>query len=162
MDGRDGAPPRGGWAGLAPELLVQDFAISLTFWTGTLGFGVAYQRAAELFAYLEHPDGAQVMLSQRSGIWETAALEHPFGRGVMLQLHVCDVGAVFARVKVQGWPIHHDMREVWRHYGDREGSQREFFLQDPDGYLLMIAQKLGERPLTTSPSSPAAPFRDAN
>jgi hypothetical protein len=31
--------------------------------------------------------------------------------------------------------------------GDREAGQREVFVQDPDGYLVMIAHDLGERPL---------------
>jgi hypothetical protein len=41
------------------------------------------------------------------------------------------------------------LRDVWRRIGDRKGGQREIFLQDPDGYLVMVAQDLGERPLAT-------------
>jgi hypothetical protein len=41
------------------------------------------------------------------------------------------------------------LRDVWRRIGDRIGGQREIFLQDPDGYLVMVAQDLGERPLAT-------------
>jgi hypothetical protein len=31
--------------------------------------------------------------------------------------------------------------------GDREAGQKEVFVQDSDGYLLMLAQKVGERAL---------------
>ena len=31
--------------------------------------------------------------------------------------------------------------------GDRESGQREVFVQDPDGYLLMLAHSIGERSL---------------
>ena len=31
--------------------------------------------------------------------------------------------------------------------GDRESGQREIFLQDPDGYLLMVSEHIGERPI---------------
>src|SRR5437899_6923989 len=75
MDEDMGAPPRSGWARLVPELLVEDIAISLLFWRDRLGFAIAYQRPEERFVYLERPEGAQIMLSQRSGRWETAALE---------------------------------------------------------------------------------------
>ena len=84
--GDHGVPPRGGWAPLVSELLVEDIAASLSFWMRALGFTIAYQRPDEGFAYLERPEGAQIMLCQRSGVWETAALERPFGRGVMFQI----------------------------------------------------------------------------
>jgi hypothetical protein len=29
--------------------------------------------------------------------------------------------------------------------GDRENGQREIFVQDPDGYLVMLAEEIGER-----------------
>jgi catechol 2,3-dioxygenase-like lactoylglutathione lyase family enzyme len=147
MDDRMGAPPRGGFAGLVPELLVEDIAASLAFWCGPLGFAIAYRRAEQSFAYLERPEGAQIMLCQRSGNWETAPLERPFGRGVMLQIHVDAIGPVLSSLSSAGWPLHAGPREVWRRLGDREGGQREIFVQDPDGYLVMIAQKIGERPV---------------
>jgi hypothetical protein len=31
--------------------------------------------------------------------------------------------------------------------GDREAGQQEVFVQDPDGYLLMLAQNIRERAL---------------
>jgi catechol 2,3-dioxygenase-like lactoylglutathione lyase family enzyme len=142
-----GAPPSAGWAGLVSELLVDDIAMSLSFWTKTLGFKIAYQRPEQGFAYLERPEGAQIMLRQRAGIWETAALERPFGRGVMFQIAVDDLAIVQAALAAEGWPLHAGPREVWRRHGDREGGQLEIFVQDPNGYLIMIAQRLGERPL---------------
>jgi hypothetical protein len=38
---------------------------------------------------------------------------------------------------------------VWREVGDRQAGQREIFVLDPDGYLVMIAHHLGERPAKT-------------
>jgi hypothetical protein len=34
---------------------------------------------------------------------------------------------------------------VWRKIGDRQAGQREIFVLDPDGYLIMIADDLGGR-----------------
>jgi catechol 2,3-dioxygenase-like lactoylglutathione lyase family enzyme len=83
-----GSPPRTGWAKLVPELLVSDIASSTAFWRDRLGFAIAYQRPEQSFVYLERPEGAQLMLCQRSGNWETASLHPPFGRGAMFQVYM--------------------------------------------------------------------------
>ena len=142
-----GKPPKGGWSKLVPELLVSDIAVSKKFWCEVLGFTIAYQRPAEKFMYLERPEGIQIMLCERSGKWETAELERPFGRGAMFQLYVDDWEDMLATVESGGWPKYAGPREVWRRHGDCEGGQREFFVQDPDGYLFMIAQMIGHRPI---------------
>lgn len=141
-----GAPPESGWARLVPELFVSDLDASCSFWLDLLGFGIAYRRPDEHFAYLERPEGAQIMLSQRSGKWETAVMEPPYGRGIMIQISVDDFDAVAARLAAATWPLYAGPRDSWRHLGDRIGGAREIVVQDPDGYLVMIAQDLGERP----------------
>ena len=135
------------WAMGMPELMVTDLATSLGFWTGILGFDVAYARPAQKFAYLVHPDGAQMMIYERDGDWETGEMSLPFGRGVVLQIYVAQVDALAERVGGAGLPFYVPLRERWRDWGDRLGGQREFLVQDPDGYLAMIAQRIGERPL---------------
>jgi len=144
-----GAPPRGGWAKLVSELLVEDIGASLDFWTKVLGFSIAYQRPESRFVYLERPEGAQIMLCQRAGVWETAPLERPFGRGVMFQVYVESLASILLNLSQAGWPLYAGPREVWRRWGDREGGKREICVLDPDGYLVMIAEDLGERPLPT-------------
>jgi len=68
--------PKGGFAKLVSELLVEDLGESLYFWREALGFAIAYQRPEKKFVYLERPEGAQIMLCERSeGRWETAAME---------------------------------------------------------------------------------------
>lgn len=63
----NGKPPRSGWARMVAELHVNDLEASLSFWHGILGFGTAFRRPEERFAYLEHPEGHQIMLCQRHG-----------------------------------------------------------------------------------------------
>lgn len=143
-----GAPPKSGWARMVPELLVEDFSASLAFWSDILGFGIAYQRPEQHFAYLERSEGAQVMLCQRAGNWETGPLERPFGRGAMFQVYVDDLATVEAAVSAAGVPLHQGQREVWRRTGNIESGQREIFVLDPDGYLIMMAQNIGRRALS--------------
>ena len=142
-----GQPPRTGWAKLVPELYVSDFDVSLEHWCRAFGFSIAYQRPAERFAYLERPEGCQIMLCQWDADWNGAPIERPCGRGVLLQVFVDDVGKITQAIEAQGGSIQSGPREVWRRWGDREGGKREIFAQDPDGFLVLFAQDIGERPL---------------
>ncbi len=143
-----GHPPKSGWAKLVCELYVEDIEKSRAFWQALIGFEIAYQRPEEKFLYLERPDGAQIMLCQRNGDWETGPMEVPFGRGVIIQVFIDDVDDVTARLQQADWPLYEGPYEVWRRFGDREGGKREILVQDPDAYLVMLAQNLGERPLS--------------
>jgi catechol 2,3-dioxygenase-like lactoylglutathione lyase family enzyme len=145
-----GKPPRTGWARMVPELHVSDIAASLGFWRDMLGFEIAYRRPAEGFVYLERKEGAQVMLCQRHGRFETGPMIRPLGQGAMFQVYIESIEPVLDTIAAAGWPIYLGPREVWRRVGDRESGQREVFVQDPDGYLLMIAHDLGERPISAS------------
>jgi catechol 2,3-dioxygenase-like lactoylglutathione lyase family enzyme len=142
-----GAPPKAGFSALAIELIVTDYARSLAFWTGPIGFTVCYTRPAQKFVYLEHPDGAQLMFYERDGFWETGSFEAPLGRGAILQIGVHNIDAAYAAVLAANVPVYVALRERWRHWGDREGLQREFLVQDPDGYLVMVNQKISTRTL---------------
>ncbi len=141
-----GRPPEP-WAMLMAELMVSDFARSLAFWTGPLGLSVAFERPGQDFACLQRPEGAQVMIYRRDGDWETGPMQPPFGRGAVIQVYVSDVEQVYRAVTQAGLTPYVDLREKWRDWGDRLGGQREFLVQDPDGYLVMVAQRIGERPL---------------
>jgi catechol 2,3-dioxygenase-like lactoylglutathione lyase family enzyme len=142
-----GSPPKTGFAAIAIELIVRNFDRSLAFWAGPMGFRVCYARPAQNFAYLERLDGAQMMFYERDGDWETGTFEAPLGRGAILQVDVTDVDEIHAAVKAAGLPLYVELREKWRDWGDRLGGQREFLVQDPDGYLVMVKQRIGEKPL---------------
>jgi uncharacterized protein (DUF433 family)/catechol 2,3-dioxygenase-like lactoylglutathione lyase family enzyme len=139
------APPRTGWAKMVAELHVTDLNASLAFWQGFIGFEIAYSRPEEKFVYLEHREGQQIMLCQRHGRFETGPMQHPLGQGAMLQIYFQNIETIMSRLTSRKWPIYLGPREIWRRTGDRESGQREVFVQDPDGYLLMIANDIGER-----------------
>ncbi|MGB8814186.1 MAG: VOC family protein [Paracoccaceae bacterium] len=141
-----GSPPKQ-WAALMAEMMVSDFSTSLAFWTGPLGFDIAFTRPAQKLACLQRADGAQVMIYQRDGDWETGPLATPFGRGAVIQVYVENVDEMATAFRAINHPFYVEPREKWRDWGDRLGGQREFLVQDPDGYLIMIAQRIGERPL---------------
>lgn len=140
-------PPRHGWSPLVTELHVHDIAASLSVWCDLLGFGIAYQRAEEKFAYLQRDEGGQIMLCQRNGRFETGPMRPPLGQGAMFQVAVDALDPVLSRLSVAGWPLYQPAREAWRRAGGVETGHREAFVQDPDGYLLMLWRHIGQRPI---------------
>ncbi|WP_347928989.1 VOC family protein [Pseudomonas helvetica] len=135
---------------MVPELMVGDIRNSLDFWTGLVGFRVAYDRPEEGFAYLDF-DGVQVMLEQYDpleGQWVTAPLEPPFGRGINFQMTVDSVEPILQRLAAAEWPMFRPLAEKWYRSGTVEVGQHELLVQDPDGYLLRLVEYLGERPLS--------------
>ena len=135
------------WANLMAEMMVTDYPRSLAFWTGPMGFDVAFTRPAQKLACLTRPEGAQIMIYQRDGDWETGPMNVPFGRGMVVQVYVADVDATAQAMSSAGVPFYVPLREKWRDWGNCMGGQREFLVQDPDGYLVMVVQRIGTRPL---------------
>lgn len=137
--------PEGGFAALVPELDVADLEASLRFWCGALGFRIAYARPEDGFAYLER-EGAQVMLCRRNGNWETAPLEHPFGRGLNLQITVAALAPLLEGLAAAGWPLFREAHAARYRVGEGSVHVRQFLVQDPDGYLLRFSERIPDYP----------------
>ena len=131
---------------MVPELYVSDFSVSLRFYTEILGFRVLYARHDPEFVYLEQ-EALQLMLLQTDKNWLGSTLEPPYGRGVNLQMEVTDVQPMYERLLANGTAMQRDIKDVWREADDMLTGQREFYMQDPDGYLLRFCQPLGDKPL---------------
>lgn len=132
---------------LVPELMVSDIRKSLHFWTVLVGIPIAYERPDVGFAYLDL-NGAQLMLEQYDpgeGQWLSGALQAPFGRGINFQITVESVEPVLRRLAEVQWPLFRACADTWYRAGEVEVGQREFLLQDPDGYLVRLVESLGER-----------------
>ena len=133
---------------LVPELYCSDLARSLRFYIEIAGFAVRYQRPEDRFAYLER-EGAQLMIEQPTDrTWLAAPLEHPYGRGINLQIKVTDVDALHAAVVKSGARIFVPLEEKWYRRDHELLGNRQFVVLDPDGYLLRFFSDLGRRPLT--------------
>lgn len=134
------------WQKMVPELYVSDFSVSLGFYTSVLGFNVLYTRHEPEFVYLEQKE-LQLMLLQTDENWLGSVLEPPYGRGVNLQMELSDIQPIYGRLVENGATMHRDIKDVWRKAGDMQTGQREFYVKDPDGYLLRFCQPLGDKPL---------------
>jgi catechol 2,3-dioxygenase-like lactoylglutathione lyase family enzyme len=129
---------------LVPELAVRDLAASLSFYRDLLGFSVIYSRPEEGFAFLER-DGCQLMLDQigLGRTWETAPLEPPLGRGINLQLRIRGITDLLGRLEAAGVPLFLPLETRDYRVGGRIARQRQFCVQDADGYLLRFCEEAG-------------------
>jgi len=133
------------WNALVPELTVEQIEVSLRFYT-TAGFSVRFQRDDPPFAYLELGQ-AQLMLEQQyERGWNVTPLDRPLGRGINFQMKVPDADTVYSALVATGVTIFREVKDTWYSVTPnlRKG-QREFLVQDPDGYLIRFAQHLGIR-----------------
>jgi catechol 2,3-dioxygenase-like lactoylglutathione lyase family enzyme len=133
---------------VVPELDVANLVLSLRFYTDVLGFKLRFERPEEQFAYLTRGP-VHLMLEQADGPgrrFRTAALEHPYGRGINLQIEVADVDLLHAQARKAGATIHVSLEERWYLQGNQEAGIRQFVVIDPDGYFLRFCSSLGRRP----------------
>ena len=127
---------------LIPELAVGSLSESLHFYRDLAGFRVAYQRAEEGFAFLERGQ-SQVMLDQigLGRTWQTGTLERPLGRGLNLQIAVDDLDALLATLTTAGVPLFLPLEARSYDIAGMPVVQRQFAVQDPDGYLLRFCEQ---------------------
>ncbi|KDA02389.1 bleomycin resistance protein [Hyphomonas oceanitis] len=131
-------------AALVPELYVSELARSLAFYCDLAGFEIRYERRDEAFAYIGLGT-AELMLEEPVGrTWLTAALDHPYGRGINLQISVPDAGRLYAVFCDAGATIVNALEEKSYTRRDDTVLVRQFVVADPDGYLLRFAQIISE------------------
>ena len=119
---------------LIPELSVTDISKSLAFYQ-KLGFQVKYQREESKFYFLEFEEN-QIMIEQINEHWNVGVLEYPFGRGINISMTLQDIDAFYEKVKSLKIPIFQELSTQEYRVQDQVYLDKEFLLQDPDGYLL--------------------------
>jgi catechol 2,3-dioxygenase-like lactoylglutathione lyase family enzyme len=131
---------------LIPELSITDFEKSLDFYTRVLGFSMVYKREEEGFAFLTLGK-SQLMIDQigKGRTWETGSFERPLGRGINLQIDVESIEPILKNLKENNTALFLEPEEKWYQTGDVESGNRQFLVQDPDGYLLRFTEDMGER-----------------
>ena len=123
---------------LVPELYCEDIQATKKFYVEVFGFKVKYERVEEQFVYFTL-DGVDIMAEGINGNgrrWLTGKMEKPFGRGVNFQWEVTEIDALYARVKASvPDSIYLEMETKEYQCADQVAVQKQFIVQDPDGYL---------------------------
>ena len=126
---------------LIPELSVKNLGISKSFYIDVLGFVLEYERIENSFAFISY-NGAQIMLEQINGNWETGNLVHPFGRGINFQIITDQLDILRERIMNNGYQLFEDTYKASYREHDVIHELKEFLVQDPDGYLLRFSQMM--------------------
>ena len=120
---------------LIPELTVTDIERTKAFYVGILQFKIEYERTENKFVFLSLEKN-QMMFEQENGNWSVGVLEYPYGRGINFEMTVSDVDGIYTRVLDAGIKPFREMKVSHYRNGDEYIVQKEFLVQDPDGYLL--------------------------
>ena len=117
---------------LIPELSVRDIEKSKDFYL-KIGFTIKYQR--EKFYFLELEEN-QLMIEEINDHWNVGELEYPFGRGINLSMSVSDIDALYQKLKAQNFVFFKELMSNTYQVEEELYEDKEFLIQDPDGYLL--------------------------
>ena len=128
-----------------PELSVTNLENSLKFYK-TAGFKIEYDRPENKFAFISLGE-IQFMLQEIStnDKWDIAPLTYPFGNGINFQLEVANLNEIYNSFKNANYKISFDIEENWYRQDNKLLGNKEFLIQDPDGYLLRFSEDLGEK-----------------
>lgn len=124
---------------LIPELSVSNIENSKQFYL-SLGFSILYERVEDKFCFLEL-DGCQIMIEEINDNWNTGKLEYPYGRGMNISMEVKDIDSIYYKVKEKAYPIFQDMQVDKYQVDDKVYFDKEFLIQDVDGYLLRFVSE---------------------
>ncbi len=119
---------------LIPELSVSDINKSKEFYL-SIGFSIVYERVEDKFCFLEL-DGNQLMIEEVNDHWNTGELEYPYGRGINISMEVSDINMIYDLVQKNHYPLFRDMQIDEYLVDDKVYSDKQFLIQDLDGYLL--------------------------
>ena len=128
-----------------PELSVTNLENSLKFYK-TAGFKLEYDRPENKFAFISLGE-IQFMLQEFyiTDKWNIAPITYPFGNEINFQLEVDNIRQIYSNLKNANYEITFDIEENWYRQDNKLLGNKEFLVQDPDGYLLRFSEDLGER-----------------
>ena len=124
---------------LIPELTVTNIEKSRIFYEN-LGFKVMYERKEDKFIFLELNQN-QIMIQEDNDVWGTGTLEYPFGRGINISMEVGNVEEIKQNLLKINYPLFQDIKESIYRVNEKEYVDKEFLVQDPDGYLLRFTEE---------------------
>ena len=133
------------WNKIIPELSVTNLENSLKFYK-TAGFKIEYDRPENKFVFISLGE-IQFMLQEitDNDKWDVAPLSYPFGNGINFQLDIDNLDEIYNNLKNANYKIAFDIEENWYRQDDKLLGNKEFLVQDPDGYLLRFSEDLGEK-----------------
>ena len=119
---------------LIPELSVSNIERSKKFYL-SLGFKIMYEREENKFVFLQLEEN-QIMIEENNGNWDTGLMEYPYGRGINISMTIKDIDRLYKKIKEKNIKLFLDLETHEYRVNNIISYDKEFLIQDPDGYLL--------------------------
>lgn len=119
---------------LIPELSVTDIEKSKEFYLN-LGFKIMYERKEDKFCFLYLEDN-QIMIEEINNNWNVGEMKYPFGNGINIGMTVSDIDSFYESIISKKIVLFRKIKTSKYRVDDIIYEDKEFLLQNPDGYLL--------------------------
>lgn len=119
---------------LIPELSVTNIEKSKEFYLN-LGFKIMYERKEDKFCFLYLEDN-QIMIQEINNNWNVGEMKYPFGNGINISMTVSDIDSFYESIISKKVVLFRKIKTSKYRVDDIIYEDKEFLLQDPDGYLL--------------------------
>lgn len=119
---------------LIPELSVTNIEKSKEFYLN-LGFKIMYERKEDKFCFLYLEDN-QIMIEEINNNWNVGEMKYPFGNGINISMTVSDINSFYESIISKKIVLFRKIKTSKYRVDDIIYEDKEFLLQDPDGYLL--------------------------
>lgn len=109
-----------------------------------------FERPEDKFAYLSF-FGSELMIEEDrireniSALWIIEPLDYPRGRGLNISIDCENAQELSERLINTGYPLRKPLEDPWYRDNAIQHGQRNFLVEDPDGYLLRFAKNLGTK-----------------
>lgn len=119
---------------LIPELSVSNIEKSKKFYEN-LGFKIIYERIENKFCFMQIEDN-QIMIEEKNDNWSVGKLEYPYGNGINISMTISDIENMYNELKRKRTDFFIDIKVSEYRVNGKIYQDKEFLIQDPDGYLL--------------------------
>ena len=119
---------------LIPELSVTNIEKSKKFYLN-LGFKIMYERKEDKFCFL-YLEANQIMIEEINNNWNVGEMKYPFGNGINISMTVSDIDSFYESIISKKIVLFRKIKTSKYRVDDIIYEDKEFLLQDPDGYLL--------------------------
>lgn len=119
---------------LIPELSVTNIEKSKEFYLN-LGFKIMYEKKEDKFCFLYLEDN-QIMIEEINNNWNVGEMKYPFGNGINISMTVSDIDSFYESIISKKIVLFRKIKTSKYRVDDIIYEDKEFLLQDPDGYLL--------------------------
>lgn len=119
---------------LIPELSVSNIEISKMFYEN-LGFKIVYERPENRFCFMQLENN-QIMIEEKNDNWSVGKLEYPYGNGINISMSVNNIECLYENLKDKKIQYFLELKINEYRVNNKTFQDKEFLIQDPDGYLL--------------------------